>query len=289
MEIINLPGDIIKQNGLKDEPIVMYEYAAHKRTFKGRSVLSKNAISLVIKGEKTMHFAEKTVHANAESFHFLSLGNCLASVNLLNGEEFKSLLVFYDDDIMQSFLLKHSDRVNKLKAAHKVQTEAYVSIEKDDFIRNYILSVLLMKPESMSMSMKLLKFEELMLYLLEKYPLTVLALKTGTNTDFDDTAFKLVIETNITNNLSMEDLAFLCNTSLSTFKRRFSKIYNTTPSKWITKRRMEIAAVLLEYRREKPSDVYHKVGYENHSSFSQSFKEYYGISPKEYQQKSLNV
>ncbi|MHA4808075.1 helix-turn-helix domain-containing protein [Flavitalea flava] len=48
-------------------------------------------------------------------------------------------------------------------------------------------------------------------------------------------------------------------------------------------RRMEIAAHLLRNDNEKPSEVYFKVGYENHSSFTQSFKQIFGITPKEYQ------
>jgi AraC-like DNA-binding protein len=71
--------------------------------------------------------------------------------------------------------------------------------------------------------------------------------------------------------------------SLSTFNRRFVRLYGTTPNKWLLRRRMEQAAVLLN-EREKPSDVYLKVGYENHSSFSQSFKQVFGVTPKEYQQ-----
>ena len=46
---------------------------------------------------------------------------------------------------------------------------------------------------------------------------------------------------------------------------------------------MEIAASLL-LQNENPSEVFYKIGYESHSSFSQSFKQIYGISPKQFQQ-----
>lgn len=51
---------------------------------------------------------------------------------------------------------------------------------------------------------------------------------------------------------------------------------------------MEIAKSLL-LQNEIPSEIFYKVGYENHSSFSQSFKQIYGISPKEFQQQNLTV
>ncbi len=140
-----------------------------------------------------------------------------------------------------------------------------------------------------SAAMKQLKFDELLLHLLEQQPWAVLSLQTGRKLGFDDVAFRMVIETNITNNLTLEEFAFLCNTSLSTFKRRFVQIFGASPNKWMVKRRMEIAATLLQNQKERPSDVYYKVGYENHSSFSESFKQVFGITPREYQVNNMTA
>ena len=137
--------------------------------------------------------------------------------------------------------------------------------------------------------MRLLKFEELMLYLLRKHPASILAFQTSERRGLNDLEIKKTVEGNITNGLSLAELAFLCNTSLSTFKRRFQKIYGTSPNKWILQRRMELAKHLLQHHREKPGEVYHKIGYENHSSFSQSFKQVYGVTPRDFQMAHLDV
>jgi AraC-like DNA-binding protein len=42
-------------------------------------------------------------------------------------------------------------------------------------------------------------------------------------------------------------------------------------------------------QNENPSEVFYKVGYESHSSFSQSFKRVQGISPKKFQERNLTV
>ena len=139
------------------------------------------------------------------------------------------------------------------------------------------------------MEMKMLKFEELMLHLLEKYPTQFLSLQR-TNTKYpDDFKIRKAVETNITNNVSVEELAFLCNISLSGFKRHFARIYGMSPSKWLLQKRMEIARELLHHYNEKPSEVYHKVGYENHSSFTKSFRQFFGITPKQFQSEQLDV
>lgn len=57
-------------------------------------------------------------------------------------------------------------------------------------------------------------------------------------------------------------------------------IYYNTKGKW--------AGSVKQYSEEKMPKVFHKVGYENHSSFSQSFKQTFGITPKEFQMQQLN-
>src|SRR5579872_5224798 len=94
-----------------------------------------------------------------------------------------------------------------------------------------------------------------------------------------DKELKAAIEGNLDHSITVEELAFVCNMSLSTFKRRFSRLYGTTPNKWM------LQAALLLQGQEKPSEVYHQVGYENHSSFTESFKQVYGVTPSEFQQR----
>lgn len=260
-------------------------------SFKGKSVLHKNAISLVIKGEKTMQFAEQTVFANDRSFHFLSAGNCLASIDLSRQDLFRSILIFFDDKVLTDFYLKYGEVINDFKSRNHITVQPYVSIAKDEFVHQYIASLELMlkSNQQISKQMKNLKLEELLLYLLEKYPLSLLSFQTKKQTDFDDLQMRMIVETHAMDNLTVEELAFLCNTSLSTFKRRFAKIYNSTPNKWLLQRRMETAANLLKNHGEKPAEVFHKLGYDNHSSFTKSFKQVYGVTPKEFQLQSLNV
>lgn len=71
--------------------------------------------------------------------------------------------------------------------------------------------------------------------------------------------------------------------SLSTFKRRFAGLYGTSPSRWLLARRMEQAAVLLRQADRNVSELSDELGYENLSSFIQAFKQFHGVTPKQYQ------
>lgn len=290
MDVINLPYDIFP--GEKNSGhVLIHEFAASPDAIKGKSILHMNAISLVISGEKTMHFAEKTIHISNKTLHFLSGGNCVAAMKLAKGELFKSTLLFFDNKTLTGFYLKYHNLVKKQKAKHTIKAEGFVSIPQTDFVRQFITSLgQLKKPgKEISPEMRLLKFEELMLHLLENYPQEILSFQPAGKTNKDDLEIRKAVETNITNPVSVEELAFLCNISLSTFKRRFAKIYGTSPNSWLLEKRLEKAKELLQHYHQKPGEVFYKVGYENHSSFTQSFRQRFGITPKDFQKQMMDV
>jgi AraC-like DNA-binding protein len=80
-------------------------------------------------------------------------------------------------------------------------------------------------------------------------------------------------------NMTMDKFGHLTGRSLNTFKRDFQKTFNTTPQKWLTQKRLELAYYHLAQNRRKPADIYLEVGFENLSHFSFAFKKYYGYPP----------
>jgi AraC-like DNA-binding protein len=87
------------------------------------------------------------------------------------------------------------------------------------------------------------------------------------------------MEKNYMFNMTMEKFGYLTCRSLTTFKRDFKKAFNTTPQKWLTQKRLELARYQLSEKQRKPIDVYFEVGFENLSHFSYAFKKQFGYSP----------
>jgi AraC-like DNA-binding protein len=79
-------------------------------------------------------------------------------------------------------------------------------------------------------------------------------------------------------NIPLAQFAKLTGRSLSTFKRDFVKIFNSTPQKWLQKRKLEMAHFLISQKNRKPADVYLEVGFENLSHFSTAFKKEFGVN-----------
>lgn len=87
------------------------------------------------------------------------------------------------------------------------------------------------------------------------------------------------MERNFMFNMPMEKLGYLTGRSLSTFNRDFKKHFNTTPQKWLTHKRLELAYYQLSEKKKKPIDIYLEVGFEDLSHFSFAFKKQFGLSP----------
>lgn len=88
-----------------------------------------------------------------------------------------------------------------------------------------------------------------------------------------------IVEENITNTLSLGQLATLSGRSLSSFRRDFLAIYNMPPSKWIRLRRLDKSLELLASTRMTVTDICYTLGFENIAHFSRLFKSRFGLSP----------
>jgi AraC family transcriptional regulator, exoenzyme S synthesis regulatory protein ExsA len=87
------------------------------------------------------------------------------------------------------------------------------------------------------------------------------------------------MEKNFMFNLPLEKFGYLTGRSLTTFKRDFSKTFNTTPQRWLTKKRLELAHYQFVEKKKKPIEVCYEVGFENLSHFSYAFKKQFGYAP----------
>ena len=89
------------------------------------------------------------------------------------------------------------------------------------------------------------------------------------------------MEKNFMFNMPLEKFGYLTGRSLTTFKRDFQKIYNITPQRWLTQKRLELAHYQLAEKKRKPVEVYLEAGFENLSHFSYAFKKKFGLTPTE--------
>ncbi|MBS1567709.1 MAG: helix-turn-helix transcriptional regulator [Bacteroidetes bacterium] len=90
------------------------------------------------------------------------------------------------------------------------------------------------------------------------------------------------MEQNFCFNLPLEKFGYLTGRSLTTFKKDFKKAFNTSPGRWLTHKRLELAHYQIVEQKRKPSDVYLDTGFEDLSHFSFAFKKQYGYPPSQF-------
>ncbi|WP_431292943.1 helix-turn-helix domain-containing protein [Pedobacter sp. P26] len=288
MNTYYLPDDILNGSTMGVDEVVIRCYTSGQDSVKNRIVLTQNMINLLVSGTKTVVYPDATAVVNAGELVVLSAGNVLTSELLTGGQQFTSILFYFSNELFNKFLIKYDHLLQSVIPLSG--KKSFLTFKQDNFIKQFIVSMqALMATESeLPAAVRSIKLEELLLYLLHFDPERFRAIQILTK-DREQLQIKKVVESHVGQLITVDELAFLCHMSTSTFKRRFSEIYHTTPQKWLLNRKLEMAAELLRSGGESPSGVYLKVGYQNHSSFSEAFRNHFGHTPSDYQQQQLNV
>lgn len=276
MAIENIPQIYFKD---KDEnpDLFVYDFKMTNDVVKSKVNLGMNMFSFLQEGKKQVHFAGTAVAVNKDQSLLLKKGNWLWTELLDTETIYYCKLFFFSEKKLQEFLEKYSQ--DNPTVTDEIP---YFIIRNDSYITSYLnsLSTISEAPKVFMENLLSVKFEELMLYLLQKY---------GKNFEIylhslivnETSPFKKIVESKIHSNLKLEEIAFLCNMSLSTFKRNFIKEYTVSPGKWLQDKRLLKAKETLEQGNLKPSDIYLDFGYNNLSNFSIAFKNKFGFSPRE--------
>ncbi|TDS13578.1 AraC family transcriptional regulator [Maribacter caenipelagi] len=98
-------------------------------------------------------------------------------------------------------------------------------------------------------------------------------------------SIKKVIKLHLYENLSLEELAKLCNLSLSSFKRQFKTIFQDSPTNYINHRRIEKAKELLKVSDYSISEISFHIGIQDPQYFTRFFKKKVGITPSSFRKK----
>jgi AraC-like DNA-binding protein len=127
-----------------------------------------------------------------------------------------------------------------------------------------------------------LKFKELILSLLsQNQNKSLLAYLNNLRND-KHPSVEEIVQNNYTFNLTLEEFAKLACKSVPTFKREFKRIFKDSPARWMMKKRLKLAAELLQNTTLSIAEITFECGFENQTHFSRVFKETFEMSPLRY-------
>ncbi|RAJ05410.1 AraC-like DNA-binding protein [Chitinophaga skermanii] len=275
-----LPGDLTRGTMYENKTIGCLNYASDKASHKTRIVVEGHLFSFLQAGEKIVHHPGGILKIEPSAFLFMPAGNCLMSEKVAHDGRYNSCLLFFHHTLLSNFFSEYFTTV-KVRETDMVDRFPR-AIMYDTYVQSFVTSLQHL-PGKRSADMLALKVQEILLYLCTQYPPLVTYFKHLSMEWEEDNEIRRAVLANIDTAISVQELAFLCNMSLSTFKRKFIKLYGVAPRQWFLQQRMERAAGLLLNSGRKASEIYDELGYENLSSFIQTFKQFYGTTPKQYQ------
>ncbi|MBB5440469.1 AraC-like DNA-binding protein [Pedobacter sp. AK017] len=247
----------------------------YKKSISGENIFMQHAFAYQISGSLIVRDGRETVIFQPGDFR-LNIRNMLAKFVKQPEEEkaFRSLSISFDEET-----LKEVAELYGFTATAKVYTTPSIQLKKHKLYSNFIQSLepYLPFPNTDNDELIKLKLKEVLLILLKVQPELKDILFDFA--DPDKINLKAFMEQNFRFNLSLSRFAYLTGRSLSGFKRDFEKIYSMTPAKWLQQKRLDEAYYLLKEKRQKITEVYIEIGFEDLSHFSYVFKKHFGFPP----------
>jgi AraC-like DNA-binding protein len=198
--------------------------------------------------------------------------------------QFEKVVVVFDDAFLKRFQGK-----NKITFGKEAATQdAFILINKNKLIPAFLSSLKLYFNEQgrVDETFAEVKREELLLILLQTNPeIADVLFDFGAPEKINLEAF---MNHNFRFNVNIQRFAYLTGRSLTSFKEDFKRIFNETPSRWLTKKRLQEAYFLIDKKGQKPSEVYLEAGFEDLSHFSFAFKKLFGIPPSQLSERHQN-
>ena len=237
-------------------------------------IMNDHALVRLVSGTSTIVQADK-IYTFGPGDTILVPRNQLGRVTKYpaDGQPYKAILIYFTQDFLQKYFAAHPPG----RAPQK--TPAIKIFDTHPLVESLFASILpyFTFSDVLPADIAAIKMEE---------AITILrAIDKGTDNilgQFEDPGkIDLVdfMEKNYMFNLPMEKFGYLTGRSLTTFKRDFKKAFDTTPQKWLTTKRLELAHHHIVEKKKKPSDIYIEVGFENLSHFSYAFKKRFGYNP----------
>lgn len=257
-----------------DGPGIFFS-CTEKKSKDGEIFITQHVLDYIISGSGEAFFNGEHHTYKAGDFRFVRRNRISRFIKYPSETgEYQSITISIDQQTLLGFA--HQSQISPVKSSDKGNV---ILLKPHQLLNSYLNSILpyIHYNEGFSPSLIKNKVEEAVIVLLETNPGLAEILF-----DFNDPGkidLAAYMEKHYSYNGSLSEFAYQTGRSLSTFKRDFKRMFNTSPNKWLLKKRLEAARHLIQERGRKATDVYFEVGFKDYSHFSVAFKKQYGSSP----------
>lgn len=252
--------------------------------FKAHSPLENEARFVsVINGNSKLFVPNNTLALQASDSVMMKCDNFVNHWQANENGEWSEVLIvqlypevlsyIYDNKIPDMFSVKA-----------KAQPSPVEKIPPNNMLTNYLESLRFYfdNPSYVNDDMIKLKVRELILILVNSDTTGKVKAILGDLFQTNEYDFKEIVHAHLYEDLSVEDLAFFAGVSLSTFKRKFKAVFDTSPNQYIKTKRLNKAQNLLKTTNQRISDIAYDCGFNDVGYFSKLFKAEFNHSPSDF-------
>lgn len=98
-----------------------------------------------------------------------------------------------------------------------------------------------------------------------------------------------LLDTDLSERWTVERLARAVGLSRAVFARQFLRVLGESPMRYLTQRRLELAASLLSSSDASLAEIAARVGYDSEFSFNRAFKRHHGVPPGIYRRRTTTT
>lgn len=276
--------DIVYENCLfrqfKVSDLLFVEYKCLNDEQKLIVQCERNFFMYILGGKKIFQTLHSTYQATAGQAVFVRKGANI--VHQFYDKEFCGLMIFIPDEFIID-TIRHSG-ISRAFEQMTETTDSVIPVQPDPALNTYFESVFAYfgMDEKPPAALLELKFKELILYILssgKNQPLSrYLISRCATNT----ACIREIMERNFIYKMKMTEFAKLTGRSLATFKRDFIATFQTTPGRWLMKKKLEYARQLLAITDKNINELSFDAGFESPSHFIRIFKGHFKVTPLQY-------
>jgi AraC-like DNA-binding protein len=278
---IHIPEATLAQPQLKAGDISFINYSDKGGPFKNRVIFDCFAFSFVQNGQKHIYRSSENTILKAGDAMLIPEGHSIIAEHSLNDGPYSSFLIFFPGQFGRDFIARQR---SSIKSNYAAPQAPYIHFELNNYLQEYVrgLRSLVNNGKPLSAAIAHHKLEELLLVVYELFPVELQSIFLD---GAGELPLKNLIENNLHNKLGLDELSFLANRSLSSFKRDFERTYGLPPQRYIRERRLELARAELT-KGKQPAELYLAAGYESLANFCTAFKKKYNQSPGAYRQQN---
>ena len=252
-------------------------------------MFSRHAIGFIMHGRMLIYYGDTAKEISAGNLFYLPSGHHYIDYIPEGKQPFEQIVVYFTPEQLSNCLTllsinlglaisdhhacdECSGRTDVIYPAWRAMRSYFATLDR--YIKDGIFA-----PNGKAIEM--LKVMELICLIISD-PKCCIHGKLLENSDMMRENFEQIVQDNIFTGCSIEELAYKTNRSPTSFKRDFRRQFKESPHKWMMRKRLVHARLLLISTGKSIVEIGNECNFQNTSHFIKLFKKEFGLTPSVY-------